>query len=198
MSLRSYLEALLEDVLPLVLSGVVADYAVICEDCEEATDLLYDFLMRSDYKISEYDAWMFYETLQVSLVSQDRVRIEYVSDTGTCEMCEGHSDEDEEVALYQVAMVLQHRLSFSTLIVHGYDVDDPLHHRTVSLAYARQTEGFDGLGLQFRHALFDEDVAEYNADREWLDEDDPRRYETPLITGLQLVDDGSPCRGSPF
>ena len=125
-----------------------------CKECEMAVDILIKYLTKHG-KLSESASaqWCYDDVLTCTLQLNGEVFPEYVSDTGTCEYCEYHSEYDVEVSIYVLAMVLFHRLELSPLLRGDkYDINSDKLHRTVRASQTKYYiyNGADRIALEFR------------------------------------------------
>lgn len=191
---------------PRDLVDLVDGYASVCEVCERVRPLLEKHLpVGSSEQVEASEKWEYCDTLTFRRSSADLVSLDYDSQTGTCELCQGEEQLYSDTSFEELLMVVAHRLELCTLLRGGsYDPDDMDQHRTVGHVSCQGYDGADRIGLNFRADVLDESEKEQarlqyrfrRPDYKYDDESDAKSVDTvygesdysgPVIPGLPLV-----------
>lgn len=114
---RELVTEIIQECTPLftALQGIVLDYAG-CHECAVAVDRLKAIGSAHVKASSEY---VYYVTLSFRVVDEE-VHYEYVSETGTCELCGDSFEIESKCPLDQFAFAVAHRGDFRTLFTKGF------------------------------------------------------------------------------
>ncbi len=114
---RELVAEIIQECTPLftALQGIVLDYAG-CHECAVAVDRLKAI---GSAHVKASSEWEYYVTLSFDIVGEE-VLYDYVSETGTCELCEDSFEIESKCQLDQFAFAVAHRGDFSTLFTKGF------------------------------------------------------------------------------